>query len=83
MARTMNRYLAFGLIASAALALHPVQSTRAQQPAGIPWQGRAGDPVHGRGVGRELPAARPPAVFAEPDCPGDRETSDTHRRSGV
>ena len=35
MTRAMNRYMAFGLIASAALVLHPMQSARAQQPVKV------------------------------------------------
>ena len=35
MTRTMNRYLAFGLIASAALSMLPTQSARAQQPVKV------------------------------------------------
>ena len=49
---------------------------------GVPRQGGAGDPVHGRGVGRELPAAHPPAVLAAADRPGDRGTADADRRTG-
>jgi hypothetical protein len=40
----------------------------------LPGHGAAGDPVRGRGVERELPAAHPPAVLATADRPGDRGT---------
>ena len=40
------------------------------------------DPVRGRGVGRELPATHPPALFPATDRPCDREAPGANRRTG-
>ena len=41
---------------------------------GLSRHGRASDPLHARGVGRELPAAHPPAVFDARSRPCDPGT---------